>query len=303
MRMRRSRAARISEALSVAVTIAIPTAAAAEPVKLPPSNEARADQLFHSGEKKFDGGDYAGACLDFSESLKLGPKLGTLLNLALCHETTSKLVTAWSEFTHAAAWAAQNSQRDRLEFATQHIRSLEPRLPRIVLQLPASRAVSSIDLDGEPVPEQRWFLPLYLDPGEHRLAVAAPGKKRVTVAFRVNLSPTDQLVMVPAPAEDIVEVRPPPMHEEPKVDRTRRALGMGGLGVGALGFALGTTFGVLATQADTVDAGSDAAIVSTVAFVGGVAFAAVGGWLLWTSIRPGAHKGARSTSFVPGLRF
>src|SRR5262249_5770680 len=147
------------------------------------SNEGRADVLFHSGEKKFDSGDYAGACHDFSESLKLGPRLGTLLNLALCHETTGKVVTACSEFSHAAAWATQNGQRDRQEYATMHIRSLEPKLPRVVLQLPTQR-VESIDVDGEPVPEPRWYLPLYMDPGEHHLAVIAPGKKRTAVSFR-----------------------------------------------------------------------------------------------------------------------
>src|SRR5690242_9319584 len=91
----------IGAALSVALSLA-PSSARAEPRDSAPrlSNEGRADVLFHSGEKKFDSGDYAGACVDFSESLKLGPKLGTLLNLALCHETTGRIVTAWSEFTH-----------------------------------------------------------------------------------------------------------------------------------------------------------------------------------------------------------
>jgi tetratricopeptide (TPR) repeat protein len=253
------------------------------PPPIPLSNEARAEKYFRSGEQKFDSGDYAGACEDFSESLKLGPKLGTLLNLALCHETIGKLVTAWHEFTHAAAWAAQNNQRDRHEYATQHIRALEPKLPRIVLQLPATRPIESIDLDGEPVPEHRWYLPLYLDPGEHHLAVSAPGKRRTTVAFRVVSSPTDQLVMVPPLADDISALNP-----TTAVDPTRRTLGLTGLGLGALGFIAGTTFGVLALGAESHDAVQDAATLSTASFVTGAAFAVLGGWLLWTSTARGA---------------
>jgi hypothetical protein len=271
---------------AVAVSLWATTSRAEESPPPQLSNEARAEQFFRSGKEKFDSGDYAGACLDFSESLKLGPKLGTLLNLALCHETVGKLVTAWHEFTHAAAWAAQNNQRDRHEFATEHIRSLEPKLPRIVLQLPAARPIESIDLDGEPVPEQRWYLPLYLDPGEHHLAVSAPGKRRTTVAFRVVSSPTDQLVMVPPLADDIGALNP-----TTTVDPTRRVLGLTGLGLGALGFVAGTTFGVLAVGANSHDDMKTAATVSTASFVAGAAFAVVGGWLLWTSTARGAGGG------------
>lgn len=248
---------------------------------VPLSNEARADRLFRSGESKFDGGDYDGACEDFSESLKLGPKLGTLLNLALCHETVGKLVTAWHEFAHAAAWAAQNNQRDRHEFATQHVRALEPRLPRIVLQLPADSKVTAIDLDGEPVPEHRWYLPLYVDPGEHQLALMAPGKQRTTIAFRVTSSPTDQVVYIPRLQD---EVRPPPPAEEaPRpVDPTQYLLGLAGLGIGFAGVATGTTFGILAMTGEGSNVKAHTT-VATVSFVAGAAFAATGGFLLWTS--------------------
>ncbi|MBX3220914.1 MAG: hypothetical protein KF795_10365 [Labilithrix sp.] len=257
----------------------VPVAAQAAPVEL--STEARADQLFRAGEKKFDSGDYAGACHDFSESLKLGPKLGTLLNLALCHETVGKPVTAWHEFSHAAAWAAQNGQRDRYEFATQHVRALEPKLPRVVLQLPADRAIDGLDLDGEPVPEPRWYLPLYLDPGEHRLGVTAPGKQRATIAFRVTSSPSDQLVYVPPLADERPATSAPAVAAP---DGTRRTLGFVGLGVGLAGVVTGATFGALAIASEPRDpALHGRATIATTAFVAGAAFGAVGGFLLWTS--------------------
>jgi hypothetical protein len=259
-------------------------ALAADPPPAPPhpptllSTEGKADVLFHSGEKKYDSGDYAGACADFSESLKLGPKLGTLLNLALCHEQVGKLVTAWNEFSHGAAWASQNNQRDRLEFATQHIRSLEPRLPRIVLQLPASRPIESIDLDGEPVPEQRWYLPLYLDPGEHRVAIRAPSKKRTVVAFRVVMSPADQVVMIPPLETDYNSLAP-----TATIDRTPRVVGIVCLGLGAAALIAGTAFGIKAASSDTASDANRDAIISTISFVGSAALGITGGWLLWTS--------------------
>lgn len=166
------------------------------------TNEQKAERLFRSGEKKFDAGKQAEACADFGASLKLAPKLGTLLNVALCHEATGKPATAWHEYHHAAAWAAQNGQKDRREYALGHLAALEPKLPRVALQLPPLIAIANLDLDGEPLPEQRWYLPLFLDPGEHAVAVSAPGKQRTTVRFRVVDSPTEQLVVIPSLLDD-----------------------------------------------------------------------------------------------------
>lgn len=251
------------------------------PAVAPESTEGRAEQLFSSGERKFDAGDYAGACADFSESLKLGPQLGTLLNLALCHEMTGKIVTAWHEYSHAAAWAAQNGQRDRLEFATRHVRGLEPKLPRVVLQLPPERAIAALELDGEPLPEERWYLPLFLDPGEHRIAVTAPGKRRTSIAFRVTSSPSDQLVYVPPLADEPVAERPVKPEPRPKADPTRRTLGWIGLGTGGAGLALGGTFGVLAMTTDERDpAVKTDATIATIGLASGAVVGGAGLWLL-----------------------
>src|SRR5438128_11228376 len=97
----------------VAALVLASSFASAQEAPSAASNEMRAEYLFRTGEKKFDAGKYAEACADFSESLRLGPKLGTLLNLALCHEMVGKYATAWSEWNHGAVWATENGQKDR----------------------------------------------------------------------------------------------------------------------------------------------------------------------------------------------
>lgn len=239
----------------------------------PMSNEMRAEQLFQSGEKKFDSGHTAEACLDFAASLKLAPKLGTLLNVALCHETVGKLATAWDEFHHAAAWAAQNNQRDRREYALQHIQSIEPRLPRVSLQLPVTAAISNLDLDGEPLPEQSWYLPLYLDPGEHTIAVSAPGKVRTSVTFRVVDSPQEQLVMVPTLVED----------KKAAAAHTNASPPLAGVilvGVGAAAVVGGAIAGIVAiTSSNDADVRTPATI-ATIATIAGAAALGAGMWIL-----------------------
>jgi hypothetical protein len=281
--------------LAVGMSASAP-ALAAEP---PLSNEARAEQLFRAGEKKYDSGRYAEACVDFGESLKLGPQLGTLLNLALCHETTGRVATAWREFHHAAAWAAQNGQKDRHAFAMQHITALQMRLPRVVLHLPAVTAIETVEVDGEPLPATHWYLPLYLDPGEHALGVDAPGKERTTVTFRVTSSPTEQIVRVPPlrDREPEPEVAAPSLPADERGPSGRRVAGFVVLGVGAAGLAVATTFGILALGklgeardhcdgdvcapegARAYRAAEDRALVSVVSLPVAIVGAAVGGWL------------------------
>ncbi|MBX3189118.1 MAG: tetratricopeptide repeat protein [Labilithrix sp.] len=267
------------------------------------SNEMRAEYLFRQGEKKFDSGKYEEACADFGESLRLGPKLGTLLNLALCHETIGKTATAWNEFHHGAAWAAQNGQKDRRDFAMQHAAALETRLPRVLLQLPAGHAIASVDVDGEPLPDSHWYMPIFLDPGDHSVTISAPGKQRSTVRFRVTNSPTEQLVSVPSLADDLAIAPPPappaPAPEDP--DRSRRIAGYVTAATGALGLALGLTYGLLAVEKrneigdqcagirctaeglSLYDSAQSRATVATAATVIGVAATTVGVWLVVTS--------------------
>jgi hypothetical protein len=271
------------------------------------SNEMRAEQLFRSGEKKFDSGKHAEACADFKESLHLGPKLGTLLNLALCHETVGRPATAWSEYHYAAAWAAQNGQKDRHDFALQHAVALETKLPRVLLQLPAESALASVDVDGEPLPDSRWYLPIYLDPGEHSVTVGAPGKQRSTTKFRVTLSPTEQLVSVPS-LSDAKEDSAAAPGASADPDSTRRLAGIVTLGTGGALLLVGIGFGVLAidslggcVESACVDDAKSQATIATVATVVGAAAAVAGGWLIYTSRGASAGPGPRASIGFRGL--
>jgi hypothetical protein len=315
-----ARSLRIATLLGAGGVLAASPAAAqlAQPDGI--SNELRAEQLFRSGERRFDAGQHEAACADFAESLRLGPKLGTLLNLALCHETVGRTATAWSEFHHGAAWAAQNGQRDRHDFAVMHALALEPRLPRVLLKLPADRALSSVDIDGEPLADSRWYLPVFLDPGEHSVSISSPGKVRGTVKFRVVASPTEQLVSVPALQDDaglVAQAKPLPVAGSDP-DRMRRVAGTAAVATGAAGVALGLVFGALAVdKRDEIgarcagnvcnDAGAklyreaqSRATVATVSTVIGLLAGSVGGWLLFTS-RPAekAHRGRAAIALDP----
>jgi hypothetical protein len=231
-------------------TALLPSLARAETAE-----EVRADALFHEGVVKFDAGQISQACAAFTESLRLDPKLGTLLNLALCHERDGKPATAWLEWSHAAAWATQNGQRERREFANQHLITLEAQLSRVLLKLPPARELSSVEVDGEPLPEPRWFLPMFLDPGEHSVAVSAPGKYRETLKVVVPRHPSMQLIAVP-PLRDVNpgdKQRAAPTSSGPTAPaeprgHTSSALAWTAGAIGLAGVLVGSIFGVLTLE-------------------------------------------------------
>jgi hypothetical protein len=291
------------------------------------AEEVRADALFREGMAKFDSGQVGAACALFTESLRLDPKLGTLLNLALCHEREGKPATAWVEFNHAAAWATQNGQRDRREFANQHAITLEAQLSRVLLKLPPARELSSVEVDGEPLPEPRWFLPMFLDPGEHTVSVSAPGKLRETLKVVVPRRPSMQLIPVPrlrdvgeassagpstgdgpVPAAVSAE-QPPPAAPAPSTNKAPVAAWVA-VSVGLAGIAVGSVFGVLtlqkrddigdhcagnrcdATGAQLHDDAQGLALVSTIGFGVGVAGIATAAVLFLTAPKAAARVSA-----------
>jgi hypothetical protein len=207
------------------------------PPRTAPSEETYepvAEGLFRSGLRLFDAGDFDAACASLWASIHIDPKLGALLNLALCHEKQGRTATAWLEFARAAAWAAELGQTNRHDFAAEHGAALEPRLFRVRLVLPAE-PVLAVDVDGEPLPGEERILPLFLDPGDHTITVGAPGRKPYTAVLHVLPGPNVEEVRVP-PLQAAPDVRPPPVPPPPREGRRKAPLILGGAGLVAFAF-------------------------------------------------------------------
>src|SRR5688500_18545046 len=69
------------------------------------SDKALAEVLFREGRQLLQRGETDAACEKFAESHRLDEALGTLLNLAVCHESQGRFASAWAEFHQAAATA------------------------------------------------------------------------------------------------------------------------------------------------------------------------------------------------------
>jgi hypothetical protein len=216
-----------------------------------------AEGLFQQGKASLEAGQVAEACAKFEESQRLDPALGTLLNLALCHERQGKLATAWSEWADAAAMAERSGELERLRFARDAGARLENRVPKLLIRVYEPAAGFELRIDGRPIGEAAWGVPIPLDPGVHRLDAAAPQRKSWARSFELVVGAAPFTLEVPRlepmPAlEPRSAPKPLPSRAavagstqtRSRAHTTRRTWGYVTGAIGIAGFGAGTYFGL-----------------------------------------------------------
>jgi hypothetical protein len=186
-----------SSALTLLAALAASTWAA--PARAQAGNAALAESLFREGKRLSNERKFAEACPKFAESYKLDPGLGTLLNLAICHESEGKPATAWAEFSEASSRARREGDNDRAQLADEHVRALEPKLAHVSIALAPGAAVPGlvIKFDSRDLASAALGLPIAVDPGKHVLEASAPGKETSTQTFDTPSTPTRLALTVP----------------------------------------------------------------------------------------------------------
>jgi hypothetical protein len=141
-------------------------------------------------------GRAAEACQKFSESNRLDPATGTLLNLAVCNQTIGRTATAWSQFRLAEVASEADHREDRVALAREHLAALLPRLSVITIQVPDAQRVPGLKLtlDGQSWGEPLWNVPTPIDPGSHAIVAEAPG--RLTRNFQTTVGVRAQKLLV-----------------------------------------------------------------------------------------------------------
>lgn len=207
----RGSAARI--ALLVCVCGSPAAAQSSEPTR---SQSALAEALFQEGKALMDEGQLTSACAKLAESYRIEPALGSLLNLAVCHEREGKTASAWSEYADALALAERSQEAERAQFARLRLEQLRERVPRLQLRVVEPQIQTQIELDGRALGESARDSAIPLDPGMHHLEVRAVGRKpwQATVELARD-SGTRVLEVPPLPVEaslaPLASQRPAPL--------------------------------------------------------------------------------------------
>jgi hypothetical protein len=241
---------------AVAAVLLVPAAARAD--------DAAAQALFSEARGLMAQGHYAEACPKLEESQREAPAIGTLFNLADCYEHTDRLASAWAAFLKVAAETKVKGQTDREQAARSRAHALEPRLGKLVLEVPRGSAVSGLEVrrDGESVGAPSWGVAAPVDAGDHAVEARAPGKNPWNGAVHVadgevthvgipalTDAPTPPAAPAPSGGED---------HAAPRDDRPARDDTGGGAAPGAGQRTLG--YVVLASSAVFLGAGVIGAI-------------------------------------------
>jgi hypothetical protein len=228
--------------LAVALLL-VPAAALAEPA--PSAETSAADALFTEGRALLDAGRFTEAIAKFTESEKLDPGVGTMLNLAYCYEKIGKTATAWSSYRAAAAAARDEGDAERQTFAEERAASLEGGLSHLTVRAAPTGEPDdlAITVDGAVLPRSAWALASAVDPGRHEIHAAAAGHRTWDAAVDVEAGVTST-VTVP-----VLDMEPPPSPpESPRASTSRgprwqdpAAVTAGSAGVVSLGISLAFT--------------------------------------------------------------
>jgi hypothetical protein len=225
-----------------------------------------AEALFRDAQRLFADGHVHEACEKFAASQKADPALGTLLNLAVCHEREGRSATAWLEFSDVASLAHKAGDPAREKYAVARLNQIEPTLHKVALdaEAPAEGIVLMLDATTSVTP-LAFGVGIPVDPGDHELRATAPGRAPWTGHFATSAEPGTERVSVPAlkiaaettpapapitPAPAVappvaaapVPAAPPAEHGKSGLD-LRHGLIYGGLAVAALGIGGGIYFG------------------------------------------------------------
>ncbi len=218
-----------------------------------------AEDLFRRAKALVAAGKHQEACPLLSQSYKLDPGMGTLLNLALCHEQIGKTASAWGEFrsVEQQARAATPPNESRAKLAHEHAEKLHARVSRIKLVVPpAARAPGLVlKIDGEEKAEGLWAAGIAVDPGTRVIEASAPRKRSASTKVKIDDEGVVQNVTL-APLDDLPEPATASASaasataEEYAASRARRTTGYAVGGLGAAVLLTGAAFGIAAVIND-----------------------------------------------------
>ncbi|HEU4409170.1 MAG TPA: tetratricopeptide repeat protein [Polyangiaceae bacterium] len=195
--LRGSRAAPPRPRRALACLLAAGAALVASPRALR-ANPSAADVLFQEGRRLLKNGRVGEACELFSESQRLDPSSGTLLNLGDCRERQGRFASARAEFLSAARLAADRGDQEHRAEALRRVSALEPKLSHVIVRVAGAVPGLLVKLDHEVVDASPAGARQPADPGDHVVTAEAGGYAPFRASVRVAGPGSAVMVDVPA---------------------------------------------------------------------------------------------------------
>lgn len=136
------------------------------------SGEARAQ--FESGLASARAGQWASALAAFEACYRLAPTLSVLFNLAGAQLRTGHLLHAHANYHRIKDSKDPTLTAAHRRAADRQLKLIEARMPRLRVQIDGLRADDRVLLDRTRLYPNELDMELWVDPGEHVLAVYRP---------------------------------------------------------------------------------------------------------------------------------
>ena len=277
-----------------------------------PSDVTEARKLIQKGEKAEKNKNWQDARSAYQQAIERNDTANGRLHLAAVEEKLGHLVEALEQYRlaseHKGATFAQKKK------ARDAIKAIEPRIPRIVVQVP-SGFTGTVRIDDAELPSTSFGSAVPVNPGT-----------RIVTARSDGFRPFEKSVVLSEGGRETVALSLEPLPAQPAAPTTsvdsgtssgRKTWAYVGLAAGGVGVVVGTAFGLAArktrndlrdeclhdvcseAQRDTYDRGKMQANISTVGFIVGGLGLGVGSYLLLTDpSEPEQAKKARISPFI-----
>lgn len=214
---------------------------------------AAADVLFKQAKALAAEKRFAEACPKFETSYNLDKTVGTLMNLADCHENIGRIATAWSEWN--TAYEILKREGDKREsYASGRRDALAPRLPYLRIDIKTTAENIEIFRGETRIEEGAYNTALPVDPGPQVLMVRRGGlvlkeERIVAVEGKTQAISFDLAALAAAAPKE------PPSTKTQPASSTMRTTGIVLAGAGGLALAIagGLELGALSKRSDAID--------------------------------------------------
>jgi hypothetical protein len=178
------------------------------------AERAAARELFKQGDELQRAGHFAEALDKFERAQQTFSAPTNLLRIAECNAALGRLVESAEGYRTVARISLPAGSPPAFQAAVDQAKAeleqVEPRIPRVVVQVQPAVSAATLQIDGQSVPTALLGEPIPLDPGTHRVGVVASGygssdqvvslKERETRSVVLSLTALAPAPPLPAPA-------------------------------------------------------------------------------------------------------
>jgi tetratricopeptide (TPR) repeat protein len=170
-----------------------------------------AKRLFNEAAALESQGQWREAADKLREAIGIKETPGLRYHLAYAEEHMGLLVEALADYERAASLLDGGAQAPDVAKLVGPARdSLRERTPTLLIRLPSNVQRATLTVDDHPIADISLRQPIPLNPGTHRLVLAAPGHEPLTLDVRVSEGERQALDAELTPRQSVAPSTPPP---------------------------------------------------------------------------------------------